>query len=280
MATNITKWQQIFLEELLGISTNATDCYIANLSALIFTIDTATHYINITATEPLQVFNESLGYCITCYLHECTLTEKQELNSIEYYTWYKPSTTRNEEIITKWRTRRHDAYDASIMQFMRAFYKGIISNNGYSIKKIMRYYEDESPELFNNARKMNGASAVQKEVITTANNEYKYRNFIEVVGKEELPINKISLVDTINNGRIFIGKNQYDILYKSKISRLFYYNNGTNEMLSQNITSRLKLTDNLLVFSSGRFFDDTKISIQGFWHLLRLADILPFDYVE
>ncbi|MBS1639861.1 MAG: carboxypeptidase-like regulatory domain-containing protein [Bacteroidetes bacterium] len=277
LANNILKWQQIFLQEFLGTSTNADDCYVANLSALIFTVDTATHFINVTATEPLQIFNESLGYYITCYLHECTLTEKQELNSVEYYTWYKPSTTKREELITKWKTRRHDAYDASVMQFMRAFYKGTINTNGYSIKKITRYYEDDSPNLFDNAKKMSRASAVQTEAIATTNNEYKYRKFIEVIDKEELPIEKITRIDTLNNAKIFVGGNRYQILYKSKISRLFY-NNGTNEMLT--ITSNLNLTDNLLIFSSGRFFDDTQLNIQGYWHLLRLADILPFDYVE
>ncbi|MBS1580411.1 MAG: carboxypeptidase-like regulatory domain-containing protein [Bacteroidetes bacterium] len=280
LANNILKWQQLFLQEFLGVSTNAEDCYVANLSSLIFTVDTATRFINVTATEPLQVFNESLGYYITCYLHECTLTEKQELNSIEYYTWYKPSTTKREEMITKWKTRRHDAYDASIMQFMRAFYKGSINNTVYSIKKIIRYYEDESPSLFNNAKKNNGASAVQTEAVATSNNEYRYRKFIEVVDKEELPIAKIRLTDTLNNAMVFVGKNKYQILYRSKIARLFYYNNGANETLSQTVTSSLNLTDNLLIFSSGRFFDDTQLNIQGYWHLLRLADILPFDYVE
>jgi len=87
--------------------------------------------------SPYRIFNESLGYYITCYLRECTLTEKQGIIDLEYYTLFRPLSTSRQELLLKWDTRRKDTYDGSLMQFMRSFYNGTVNNIGYQIKKLL-----------------------------------------------------------------------------------------------------------------------------------------------
>jgi hypothetical protein len=271
-------WQQIFSTGFLGTSTNADECFISNFSSLVFKIDSATNYISVIANEPLQIFNESLGYYVTCYLRECNLNEKQGIIDLEYYTLFKPLTTKRTELLLKWDTRRKDTYDGSLMQFMRSFYNGTVNNIGYQIKKTTRYYEDLSPALYADALKIKGAF-VSTEYALTDNKKYAKRNFVELVEKTAPQLSDIRFSDTAAKAIIFSGNARYQIEYISNYNRNYYYNSPI-KLNALSVVSDIAFKENLLIFSSGRFFDADKVIVQGYWHILKLADTLPFDYLE
>ena len=130
-----SKWGKFFMENFIGTGDNAGDCKLKNRSALRFFFSKKTSRLSVTATEPLLIENNALGYILTYQLEGF----KADFNNkyIQYfgYPYFRQMTASRKDREKMWEFRRKKAYAGSMMHFMRSLYAGHSITEGFLMEK-------------------------------------------------------------------------------------------------------------------------------------------------
>ncbi|HEV2481940.1 MAG TPA: carboxypeptidase-like regulatory domain-containing protein [Puia sp.] len=129
------KWGKFFIGNFIGATENAADCKLRNHDVLRFYYSRRTNRLSVTATEPLQIDNNALGYTLTFQLEGF----KADFNS-KYvlsfgYPYFQPMTPGSAGREKYWAFKRKQAYTGSMLQFMRSLYAGHSITDGFLIEK-------------------------------------------------------------------------------------------------------------------------------------------------
>jgi hypothetical protein len=130
-----SKWGKYFTDNFIGTTENAADCKLKNHNVLRFYYSRRTNRLSVTATEPLQIENNALGYVLTFQLEgfKADFTGKTVLSF--GYPYFQPMTPKNAGREKYWAFRRHQAYAGSTLHFMRSLYAGRTVSEGFLIQK-------------------------------------------------------------------------------------------------------------------------------------------------
>ena len=262
-----------FLAAFNGSSPNADECGIANPQVLRFKYEPSFKVWSVTSTEPLQIFNESLGYKIVCQLDECYLSANYKMILCTAFSWFRESTTQHKEIAAKWKENRTLTFQGSLLHFMQAFYAGKIVQEGFIVRTVNRIYEQQNEEEYLKAKNIDGnVSGWETDTAGTGESPHYY---VDVVSKTLLPVQKMRKVDTTHQN-ILLSYSPYrlQVLYRYPLPLYANVSPGWNPV------SYIQMHDNkeVQVESDGMYFDPSDITITGYWDWLRIADQLPYDY--
>ena len=254
------KWGSRFTTVFLGISKNAKECEIANPDVLHFEYNDSSKILSISTDAPLVIFNEALGYMITCVFDDFFITDKNEV-IYKIFKWYKPLTSQKTEIVQKWREERKFVYQNSMLRFMRAFNADSLKQRSYEVKRITRIYTEDS-----SYRRL---SAILKET----NSDFVgisgtgKKTYAELIDKKPVATSLFRNADSIIS--IFGNGKALQVVYR----------NTDNEIAIIPV-SYLVFNGNkhIRVEASGAYFKEADISVSGYWYFQRLGDLLPFDY--
>lgn len=127
-------WQQygkIFLDNFIGRGENAGSCRIKNKDAVRFHYSHKNSQLTVTATEPLIIENDALGYTIEYRLVEFSCNFSTNIVMYFGYPFFREMTTSREGRRHRWEEHRQAAYSGSMMHFMRCLYNDRLAEAGF-----------------------------------------------------------------------------------------------------------------------------------------------------
>lgn len=128
------KYMEIFRDEFLGTSSNASNCFILNESDITFNYGSDKDTLKAFALKPLQIDNRSLGYHITYYLDKFEYYKKNRSFSFKGSVIFREDTTTNQKKIRQFEKRRESTYLGSIMQFFRVLWINDCNTAGFTVR--------------------------------------------------------------------------------------------------------------------------------------------------
>jgi hypothetical protein len=261
------RYIRIFTREFLGRTKNAAECKILNPDVLQFEYDEPTDRMHATATDFLVIENKALGYRIKYLL---VSFEFDPINGTMYYTGpsvFEPmeGTTEQED---NWVNRRVNAYNGSMMSFLRACLVSNVSGAGFKVFELFRTPTiGREPDSLINA-KVKFYSKHTAGIPQYWSKQSNMPKFDQYPGKVLKTNDYLNLTDE---------KGIYAFGYTPTIHLMINYKHEQNG--SNYHTSFITFLDKYTYFdSNGVISTPLKTVVEGYWQTLRIADQLPVDY--
>ena len=259
LSASLQKWSEVFLSSFIGTSANSYDCYIANPKVLRFKYADSLDGLSVTATEPLQIFNEALGYIVYYYLSEVFIKNNGVVYNSSFH-YFKELKSKQPLILSKWKLNRYNAYNGSLLHFMRSFYNNKLNEEGFRVRKVNRIYEDDAS--YARTKKIPGAVAGKTLMFDSLGKPF-FRFFTEFVDKTALPVDEYRQ-STDNDTWLIPSSSALEITYLKSGKPL--------------VSFIILKGQRLLVESNGLYFDSADLLQEGFWKSLKVADALPCNF--
>jgi len=240
----LEKYGQFFYEEFIGKTSNSKVCNIQNAEALHFFFSKKRNRLKITATEPVIIKNNALGYnikyTIDSFTHEYNTGVSIYSGSPLYEEMQGDSTQK-----LLWQANRKAAFKGSLLHFMRSVYNKNLKEQEFEIQFIVQ---------------QNGIENAIKLKDT-----YGAINYIKDDSTQTVEI----MPNQKNVGILFMGEKPvetYTLAHPTepkdfKFSMLIF-----------------KPTESLTIEQNGYFYDQNNLSISGYWAWEKVADQLPYNY--
>ncbi len=242
------KYGNVFTAEFLGRSPNADSCRILNPEVLRFFYSKRKNRLRVLASEPLLIENRALGYLIRYELDSLVHEYGNEQTVYTGYPRFEELTPTDELCRLRWTNLRHRQYPGSLLHFMRALHAGTLEEERFEIQFLVEFQGRDS-------------ALVLKD-------PYAAMNWEET--------------DSAGPVRIKPNQPQVGILYKGATPLAAYQRDNPEEPSAfQFSVMRMRQPGtHLQVEGNGFYFEQDEVSFSGYWSWSRMADALPYDYVE
>jgi hypothetical protein len=295
-----SKWGTFFLENFVGTSVYAYNCKLLNKDAVKFRFSKKNNTLKAFANETLVIENKSLGYRIKYDLIRFEFEFGKSMFFYQGYPFFEeldPSARAN--VKRRWENNREDAYQGSLMHFMRSLYRNHFQEDGFEVRALTKISEEEKQRVRNIYR-----SAMQKNLLNggmsvsvgdgeinspgTSDSMKYYRQVIEkpesftVLGKELLPGDSIAFqINRTTAGMYF--ENHLQVIFPAKRMPAEYQQTllPKQPLRSTPITSEITITNRMAIaiFANGSYFEGINLLTQGYWALNeKIGNMLPYDY--
>lgn len=241
----LAKYGDFFMENFIGKTANSKQCYIKNKEALRFFYYRRSKRLKILSTEPLEIVNDALGYTIKyqldSFVHEYNPQVSVYTGSPLFQEMQPADAGQNE----KWNLARKEAYNGSILHFMRSLHQRKLKEEGFEIQFIVK----------NNDR----------ETAIPLKDFYGAVNY--------------TMDDTSYVAEIMPRQKDMAVIYKKEGSPLAYReaNPDASPAFQFSVLSFLP-NESLGIEQNGFYFDQNNIIITGYWGWEKVADLLPYDF--
>ncbi len=240
----LTKYGQFFKDEFIGKSTNSKQCSIENPEVLHFFFSKKKNRLKITATEPLIIKNNALGYNIKYALDSFTHEYKSEVSIYTGYPLFE--NIQSDSLQMKlWEVARQNAYKGSMLHFMRSVYNKDLKEQQFEIQFIVT---------------VNG-----KEEAIKLKDQYAAINY--------------SKDDSLQIVEILPNQNNVAVLFLAEKPSDAYIseNNGEPKDFKLSVLN-FKAKESIIIEQNGYFYDQNDIAISGYWAWDKIAEQLPYDF--
>ncbi|HMH33198.1 MAG TPA: carboxypeptidase-like regulatory domain-containing protein [Puia sp.] len=238
------KWGAFFLTHFIGTSVAARGAKIINYKTLKFRYSKES-VLNVVASEPLIIENPALGYRIKYDLDEFDYDSTKHFVNFQGYRYFEDLLTANPRMSKRWKRNRKDAYEGSIMHFMRCLYNGTLLKNGFEVHRSILKGEDFfviSPNI----------------------------------------LNSDSLVaNSDENTKLFFFKGFLEVIYKNAKTDPNYSNpeSGKGGGWTQKSQINLQFGEPIIFGFDGNFTPPLGLFLTGYWAWSeKVGHILPLDY--
>lgn len=244
------KWGITFMNTFIGTAPLSRYCKIINAEKIRFVKKDHNDTLKAYCNEPIVIENSALGYRIKYKLETFMLDMKKSMVVYAGYPYFEEMQGSTNDI-KKWTRNRRDAYEGSILHFMRSLYKHTAASEGFEM-------QNEAMET--NAIKP-GENLILKEMV-----------------------NEKDLAKAIDSNTVAIAFPGYmRVVYTKK-------DQPTEYLLQKGITGRqstgytsdlyLKRGKVISITGNGAYFNPKDITIFGYWAWSQnLCALLPFDYM-
>ena len=240
----LEKYGVFFNEEFIGKTANSKSTNIQNTEALHFFFSKKRNRLKITATEPLVIKNNALGYnikyTIDSFTHEYNTGVSIYSGSPLYEEMEGDSTQKS-----IWQANRSEAYNGSLLHFMRSVYNKNLKEQQFEIQFIVQ------------------------------------QNGIDNAIKLKEPYGAINFEKDDSTQTVEILPNQKDvgILYMAQKPSAAYIATHLSEPKDFKFSMlSFKLNESIIIEQNGYFYDQNDLSISGYWAWEKVAEQLPYDY--
>jgi hypothetical protein len=238
------KYGDFFLQNFIGTSSNSTDCKILNKGAIKFNYAKSKKILTAFATEPLTIENKALGYTLHYDLELFSYNYNSKLllySGFPYFTEMKAKTMHRQKT---WQKKREQAYEGSVMHFMRVLFQNKLAENNFEVRRIVE--KDGMSYLY--TQSLPGDSVAYALDSNTAVLEFPYKLEITYKG-HKAPGEYLKLFSAQHNGD-----------YAS---------------------SYIKLIDapNIQVVSNGSYYNPLNLITMGYWAWSeKICNMLPYNF--
>ncbi|HSQ44525.1 MAG TPA: carboxypeptidase-like regulatory domain-containing protein [Ginsengibacter sp.] len=264
------KWGTQFTRLFIGTSYFAEDCKIENPGVIRFYQNKKTGVLHAYSETPITIRNKDLGYNIKYLLENFTFDPKTRGMLYMGYSVYEDLSKKNNNKMKKWIRNRHLVYAGSILHFIRAVYNNSVKTQGFDVRDKIRIYSGDS--AFNQIYRGGNLAQFVKihDTIYTvsvgfSDTAMKQADYVDLIDTVEFSLKNLVKFDASKSQKTFYFDNYLDVRYhtppyKSEITL------DTNEPL--------------VIDESGLYFDPANLITSGHWADQRMAETLPFDYVD
>ena len=239
------KYGAFFYDEFIGKTGDKNFCRIQNPEALHFFFSKKRNRLKITATDPLIIRNNILGYNIKYSLDSFTHEYSTQVSTYTGYPLYEELAGTDAQK-KQWETARREAYKGSQLHFMRSIYNKDLKAQEFEIQFIV---------------KVNGQD-----------NAIKLKD----------PYGALNYQKDDSTQTVEIMPNQADVgvLFSGEKPTTAYLAENTGEPSAfQFSTLSFRPKESIVIEQNGYFYDQNDISISGYWIWDKVAKQLPYDYV-
>lgn len=267
------EWQKnykLFKRAFLGTSQNGESCRILNEYVLNF--ERKRGLLTATASRPLKIVNNRLGYEITYYLDEFKLDDVYvRYAGDSHYKEMKPRSGRETK---RWMKHRKEAYKGSIRHFLSTI------GERFDLRYAMDKDSLMETSAWNKIRGRRGKDPLMIE---------GFDIYVTKPGKSGYFDDHYRLMNR-NDRIVFPGdhQNELRISFQKKILVIYRKESEENNYSKDLIKLRAKpfqksyllLNKDIVIFDkSGRYFETYMIEQRGYMGWERFGDKLPFDYM-
>jgi hypothetical protein len=239
-----SKYGQFFTNEFIGKSINSKQCSIQNPDVLHFFFSKKKNRLKITATEPLIIKNNALGYNIKYELDSFTHEYKTEVSTYSGYPLFENMQGDSAQML-QWQAARRDAYKGSILHFMRSVYNKNITEQEFEIQFIVKVYgKDEGIKVKDIYAAINYAKDDSSQTVEILPNQ-----------------NEVAV--------LFLG---------AKPSVAFLTENPSESKDFKLSVLSFKPKESIIIEQNGYFYDQNDVTTSGHWAWDKVAEQLPYDY--
>lgn len=241
----LAKYGTFFNEEFIGKTQNSRQASIQNPEVLHFFFSKKRNRLKITATEPLMIKNNALGYNIKYTIDSFTHEYSTQVSTYSGYPLFEEMVPANDAEKIQWETARRAAYKGSMLNFMRAVYTKSLKEQEFEIQFLV---------------KANGKDNAIKLTDPYGAINYDKDDSTQVV--EILP-----------------NQNNLAVLFSGEKPAENYLKENAGEPVGfQFSLLNFKPGESIVIEQNGYFYDQNDIAVSGYWASDKVADQLPYDY--
>ena len=279
------KWGQFFLENFIGKSAFAKDCKIKNIDAIKFRYSTNKE-LSAFADEPLVIENRALGYTLRYQLESFQYSFGTHYLLHTGYPFFQPM-KGNSARQRRWEHNRNEAFEASMMHFMRAIYRNKINEEGFELRALEKVPNLEKQRVkavyAGNSRTIKSEDgrltmmAINKDSADYYSSIMRQPDYTNVIGKNILTGDSVAYsIDSTTAGMDF--KNYLLVIYNKMAPREFRQQfPGASAGMMSEIT--LINGEPIEIQANGNYFHPINLMSTGYWAWSeKIATMLPFDY--
>jgi CarboxypepD_reg-like domain len=266
------KWGKLFTDGFIGNTHEAADCIIDNTKALKFFYNKKTQTLSVSANEPLIIINKALGYRIDYTLEDFEYNTK---SNIMFFSGYPVFTEiqKGKRKMQQWKEKRNDCYRGSVMHYMRALYRNILTEEGFIVQKANKILNEKKAAYKQELRKnisvqANGVIAISGQINNNDENIMSQPDSIYQIISQVLPADSFAFaIDSLTAGMYF--EKHLIITYKK-------------QSLNATVSSFVKLLygEPLSIFQNGSYYNSMSFFTERYWaEHEKMARMLPYDFV-
>ena len=292
------KWGKFFLELFIGTSEYANDCKLINKDAIKFRYNKKKNKLEAFSLDRLVMENNSLGYFLKYDLVRFEYDFSSHIFIYQGYPFFEEMESTKKAVNKKWLSNRVDAYNGSLMHFMRSLFRNSLVENNFEVKKTITSYNQEKRRVAPIYKALlaksslsgdlsKSLSAVSKKSMEYDSLSYyksvmKGPDFSSSIDENIMPRDSIVyLIDSVTLGLQF--SENLHISYLKKAMPIAYQNhsNAVNFINNRFVVSELTNVDNteISIIYNGSYFPVNKLIVNGYWSWAgKIGDMLPQDY--
>jgi hypothetical protein len=241
------KYGSFFEEQFIGKTINSRQVKILNKEALKFYFSKKRNRLKILAEEPLLIENNALGYKITYALDSFSHDYSTQVSLYTGYPLFEEMTAASSEQKTAWDTARKNAYNGSILHFMRSLYSKQLKEQGFEIQFMVKVNDNDKA--------------------------IKLKDFYGAMN--------YSKDDSTNTVEVKPNQKDVGIIYaREKPAQDFTDSHPDEPSLFQfSILSFLPF-ESIIIEQNGYYFEQNDLTIHAYWTWEKIADLLPYDFTS
>ncbi len=276
------KYGQFFTDQFIGMCSEAGQCKILNKEVLRFRYDKKANTLFVSALQPLQIENRALGYTLIYDLVQFEYKYHARYLVFTGFPFFiKMEGSESQE--KKWKNKREDVFEGSLLHFMRALFRNQLEKEGFIVRRLVKEVNEEFQRV--NKVMVSGFAKdrlfmryLPKDTAAYFEKVMEQPRIREHLGKEMIWGDSIAfMVDRQTVGFEF--DHFLHIYYKNKKPQSAYFK--LFPRAASQIVSELTITGptHIELKSNGMYFNSTDLLILGYWAWSeKIAAMLPFDY--
>ncbi|HEX7844539.1 MAG TPA: carboxypeptidase-like regulatory domain-containing protein [Chitinophagaceae bacterium] len=283
------KWGNTFKENFLGYTANAKRCRINNEWSIRFRYFKKSDRLIAFSDVPIEIENKALGYRITYQLEDFEINFKEGLSVFMGYSLYEELDKDKK----KWARKREEAYNGSLMHFIRSLYADSLHENGFEMRRLFKVPNEEKQRV-KNIYPVTHSSAIAggtfvitqpKDGLHPDSTAY-YRgvlrqpDFLELYGKDLLTADSV-IVKRDGDYKLFYWENYLFITYKNELEDAAFLQSKMQMRSPYHQRSSLYLPElnPLWIERNGNYYNPRDMFFMGYWGWSdKMGDSLPLDY--
>jgi CarboxypepD_reg-like domain len=272
------RWGKAFTENFIGTTDNAARCKIVNKEAIRFKYYKESDRLSASADVPLLIENNALGYTIIFQLEEFEVNFKQQSLLFAGYELVEDM-SKNDEVPEKWKRKRLEAYQGSLMHFMRSLYNNQLEQEGFNVKRIYKLPNTEKVRV---KKIINTYSLSKKNLPKDSMNYYslvlKQDDSLTTYGEHLLTSD--SLLKASNKSGKLLSFNDYlFVTYKGGENYITISNFSIKQISERSAMIEMQKGATITIYVNGSYYNQRDLILSDYLSESRkIANHLPLDY--
>ncbi len=283
------RWGKYFNAHFIGNSALAADCKLINPDVVKFRFSRKNNTIRAFSRDKLIFDNKALGYRILYLLTKFEYNLEERSFFYSGYPQFQEMEPKNNDQKMRWAKKRKEAYQGSIMHFMRALYNNQLEKEGFEIHQIFKVDYTEykrASSLF----KAYSKALKNKEPISIAKDSLEYYKKASKLGANEFNVqldqlitkdDLVAPIDTsVDATAQFMGfLGWLRVTYQHKRDPIEYAKITLKRIDHINSDINLPNKIGLSIYPNGTYFYGYNLFVEGYWSWWeKLSTHLPTDY--
>jgi len=283
------KWGKYFNAHFIGSSSLSEDCKLLNPDVVKFRYSRKNNLVRAFANEKLQFENKKLGYRIQYLLTKFEFNFSERSFYYSGYPQFEEMQAKNPEETKRWERKRLEAYQGSIMHFMRSIYQDRLKEEGFQIQQIIKldYAEEQRAKAlfraYSKAIKNKEYIQIEKDSIEyykKASRKKTYENAVvldQLLSKDDLVAPIDTSIDVTAQFLGFTGWLRITYLHKKDPLEYARISLKPIELVFTDINLPNKI--GISIYPNGTYFYGFNMFTEGYWSWWeKLSTHLPTNY--